>query len=261
MSRLEGKIALVTGGGRGIGRTTALALAREGCDVVVVARTYAEIEQVAAEIRVQGRRGLAFACDIADGQAIARTFASLVEETDPVDILINNAGVVEPLGPTATADPELWSQALQVNLIGAFRWIHACLPEMLRRGWGRIVNISTGAAAGAGMLNASAYSTSKAGLEMLTLNLAAELAGSGITVNAVRPGTVDTAMQTHIRSQPAERVGRQMHERFTGLHEQGMLLDPVQPARLITALVLGKSSGEVVSIYDQRGQELLESQP
>ncbi|GAC1654639.1 MAG: 3-oxoacyl-ACP reductase FabG [Ktedonobacteraceae bacterium] len=257
MNELQGKVALVTGGGRGIGRAIALELAQVGCDVVVLARTHGEIEQVAAEIQATGPRSFAISCDLSDGKAIAHAFAEITNALGPIDILVNNAGVVEPIGSIQTVEADKWAEAIEINLIGTFRWMRSCTPSMLERGWGRIINISTGAATGTGMENSSAYSASKAGVEMLTLNVAAELQGKGVTVNAVRPGTVDTAMQTHIRSLPTKQAGQQLHDRFKGFHEQGKLLKPSQPARLVANLLRGESTGEIVSIYDQRGQELL----
>lgn len=159
MNEFQGKVALVTGGGRGIGRAIALALAQAGCDVAVLARTHGEIEQVAAEIQATGQRSFAISSDLSDGKAITHTFTAITKELGPIAILINNAGVVEPLGSIQTVDPDAWAQAIDINLIGAFRWMRACLPMMLERGWGRIINISTGAATETGMENSSAYST------------------------------------------------------------------------------------------------------
>ena len=194
MNELQGKVALVTGGGRGIGRAIALELAQEGCDVAVVARTSEEIEQVASEVQTAGRRSIAVTCDLSDGAAIVRAHVAVTQALGPITILINNAGVVGPIGQIETIDADRWVEAIEINLIGAFRWLRVCVPSMLEQKWGRIINISTGAATGTGMEHSSAYSTSKAGLEMLTLNSAAELQGRGVTVNAVRPGTVDTSM-------------------------------------------------------------------
>lgn len=257
MNELQGKVALVTGGGRGIGRAIALALAQTGCHVAVLARTQAEIESVAAEIHATGRRSFAISSNLSDGKAITHAFSAITKELGPIAILVNNAAVVEPIGSIQTIDPDAWAQAIDINLIAAFRWMRACIPLMLERGWGRIVNISTGAAAGSGMDNSGAYSSSKAGLEMLTLNSAAELQGTGVNVNAVRPGAVDTAIQAHMRDLPIEQAGQKTHERFKGLYEQGALLEPSQPARLVVNLLRGESTGEIVDIYDQRGQELL----
>ncbi len=254
---LTGKVALVTGGGRGVGRATALALAEAGCDVAVVARSTDEIAQVADEIHGHGRRAYALALDLAAPERIPAALASIQRELGEVAILVNNAAVVEPLGPTTDVDPAVWAQALTVNLTSVFALTQAALPAMLRQGWGRVVAVSTGVASGSGMVNANAYSVSKAALEMWGRNLAAELAETGVTVNIVRPGTVDTAMQAHIRTQPAERVGAPMHERFMRFYESGALIAPELPARLITRVIAGDETGEVINIGDERGQALL----
>jgi NAD(P)-dependent dehydrogenase (short-subunit alcohol dehydrogenase family) len=257
MSELTDKVAIVTGGGRGIGRATALALAQAGCDVAVFARSSEELERVVGDIRALGRRGIAVTGDLLEATNITHAYTEVVRQLGHIDILMNNAGVVEPLGPITALDPNRWAAAIELNLVGPFRWIRACVPAMLERGWGRIVNISAGAAAETGMQYGNAYATSKAGLEMLTLNLAAEVTGTGVTVNAVRPGAVDTTMNAHVRHQPPERVGQQIHERFKSTYEQGLLLNPDQPARLIVNLIQEGATGEVVSIYDQRGQQLI----
>lgn len=244
---LTGRIALVTGGGRGIGRATALALAAEGAEVAVLARSSAEIEHVAAEIEKTGQRGLAVTADLADAAAIRAALQTVREGLGPVSILVNNAAVVEPLGRSVSVDPAEWARAITINLSSIFQLINATLPPMLETGWGRIVSVSSGVASGNGMIHGNAYATSKAGLEMLTRNLAAELAGTGVTVNAVRPGTVDTAMQAHIRTQPADRVGQEMRDRFVKFYESGALLDPDLPARLIVAVIQGDATGEIVS--------------
>ncbi|HLN14522.1 MAG TPA: SDR family oxidoreductase [bacterium] len=117
--------------------------------------------------------------------------------------------MVSPLGPTILIDPDAWQRAMAVNLGVAFGCMKAVLPGMLARRWGRIVNLSTGAASGTGMFRANAYSVSKAALEMLTVNLAVELAGTGVTVNAVRPGGVDTVMHAEVRDSDPAVMGRQ----------------------------------------------------
>lgn len=257
MSLLQDKVALVTGGGRGIGRALALELAQAGCDVAVLARSTQELASVTAEVQKLGRRSIALTCDIADGAQVLQAHEQIVRTLGPIDIVINNAAIVQPMGPTATIDPEEWAQAMDINLSGTFRWISACLPTMLTRSWGRIITISSGVASGNGMQHANAYSVSKAGIEMLTANLTIELAGSGVTINTVRPGLVDTAMQSYIRELPPEQAGEKVHKQFTENHAKGILLSPTQPARLIVNLLAGETSGEIISIYDERGQELL----
>jgi NAD(P)-dependent dehydrogenase (short-subunit alcohol dehydrogenase family) len=257
MRALEGRIGIVTGGGRGIGAATALALAEEGASVAVVARSRRQVEAVAAELARRGRTGLAVVADVADPAAVADAFLKVERSLGPIDVLVNNAGRVAPLGPTVGIDPTAWSAAIAVNLVGPFACIKAVLPGMLARRWGRIVNVSTGAAAGTGMTNANAYSVSKAGLEMLTTNLAAELAGSGVTVNAVRPGVVDTAMQAEIRTGDPTTIGAALVQRFEAMYADGRLLPPERPAQLIVRLMAQDVTGLVVSISDERAQALL----
>jgi NAD(P)-dependent dehydrogenase (short-subunit alcohol dehydrogenase family) len=241
---IQGRTALVTGGGRGLGRAIALVLAEAGARVTVLARSRDEVEAVAREVA-----GRALAGDVRD--------PSLLAALGDVDVLVNNAGVVWPLGRTAQADPDEWARAVDINLVGAFRVTRAVLPGMLTRAWGRIVNVTSGAAAPPGMPSASAYSVSKAGLEMLTLTLAKECGGTGVTVNAVRPGVVETPMQEYMRALPRDLVGEEFHSRFHGLHERGELLDPALPARLVVRLVQTDRSGEVVDTRERSGQELL----
>ena len=162
-----------------------------------------------------------------------------------------------PLGPTAEVDPDEWARSIAINLTGPFELIHACLPTMLSQGWGRIINISSGAAAAPGMARGNAYAVSKAGLEIMTVNLATEIAGSGVTLNAVRPGLVDTAMQAHIRGLPAEQVGQTVFEQFDTNYREGRLQDPALPSRLVVNLIATHATGEVISIYDARGKALL----
>ena len=257
MFALEGRVAVVTGGGRGIGAATAVALAQTGASVAVLARSQEEVGTVAALLASHGARSLAVAADVADPAAVTRAFMKIANTLGPIDVLINNAGVVAPLGPTVRIDPEAWQAAVAINLAGPFSCIKAVLPGMLARRWGRIVNVSTGAAAGTGMIHANAYSVSKAGLEMLTINLATELAESGVTINAVRPGGVDTSMQTQIRTGDPAKIGAALVGRFQAAYASGRLLPAERPAQLIVRLIAQDTTGEIIDISDARGQALL----
>ena len=172
-------------------------------------------------------------------------------------MLIVNAGVVWPLGRVSEVDPDAWAQAIEINLVGGFRCIRGVLPGMLERGWGRIVAISSGAAGGTGMPSSNAYSASKAGLDMVVRNLADEIAGTGVTANAVRPGTVESTMQDYIRAQSREQVGDRMYERFHALKSDGRLVDPALPAQLVVTVVGSDLNGEVIDIRDDDGQQML----
>jgi NAD(P)-dependent dehydrogenase (short-subunit alcohol dehydrogenase family) len=252
-SILSGRRAVVTGAGRGIGRSVALALAREGADLVLLARSEDALRAVARQARGAGVRAQPVACDVADAGSVERALA----RAGPVDVLVNNAAVVGPVGSTLGVDLGAWRHTLDINLVGALACIQATVPGMVDRGWGRVVNVSTGGALGSGMPEANAYAVSKAALDMLTLNLADELAGSGVTVNLVRPGTTETDMQTDVRSRPLHEAGPRLHAMFKGFHERGELHSPELPARLILALLKGDSTGEAVNIYDDRGRELV----
>ena len=259
MTSMQGRVALVTGGGRGIGRATALELARRGADVAIAARSAGEIEEVAAAIREHGRRTLAVPVDLSDAQATRELAVTVEQALGAVAILVNNAGEVGPFGATWELDPRAWERALQVNLVAPFVLSRAVLPGMVAAGWGRIVNVSSGAAQHP-FARIGAYSTAKAGLDMLTRQLAAELTGTGVAVTAVYPGIVDTAMPASIRAQPEEAVGAATAQRFRQLQADGALRAPEEPARLIAAIVgAGEPalSGRIVDIGSEEGQRLL----
>jgi 3-oxoacyl-[acyl-carrier protein] reductase len=190
---LTGRIALVTGGARGIGRAVALALAEAGADLAVnyVARA-AEADAVAETIRKLGRRGLTVRADVSDGAAVKGMLESIARELGPPDVLINNAGIALRRGLDDLTEAE-FDRTIAVNLKSAFLCAQAVLPGMRARRWGRIVNISSGAARGAGMIGVH-YNASKAGMEGLTRGYAARLVKEGITVNAVAPSLIATDM-------------------------------------------------------------------
>jgi NAD(P)-dependent dehydrogenase (short-subunit alcohol dehydrogenase family) len=245
---LQGRVALVTGSGRGIGRSTALALARAGARTLVTARTASEIDAVARTIGSQGGEAASIVADISRDEDMRRLF----EETGPIDILINNAGIIEPIAPTLTADPSAWQRNIAINLNAVFLACHYALPSMLERGWGRIVNVSSGAARGTTM-GWGAYSAAKAGVEAFTGVLSREVADAGVRVNAVRPGIVDTEMQVTIRGSTEEEFGPANVERFRSYKEQGRLRHPDDPARLILWLLSREAdgvTGEVLAIDD-----------
>jgi NAD(P)-dependent dehydrogenase (short-subunit alcohol dehydrogenase family) len=243
MGQLEGRRALVTGGGRGIGAAVARALATEGATVTVAARSRREVEDVAGDIG-----GHAVVLAVADAGAVTAAMA----EIGDLDVVVVNAGVVWPLRRFADTDIGEWEHAVAINLLGAARVVRAALPGMLERGWGRIVTVSSGAASPPGMPSASAYSTSKAALDMFALHLANEVDATGVTVNAVRPGVVDTDMQEFMRSLPREQVGEQFHERFHGLHERGELIAADDAARFLVEVMCSGDNGTVRDIRETR---------
>lgn len=190
---LSGRVALVTGASRGIGRAVAFALASAGAAVVVNFRERAkEADDVVANIRASAGRAIAAQADVSLRQPIDAMLARIEAELGPVDILINNAGIAVVRGLDDLTENE-FDQTIMVNLKSAFLCTSAVLPGMRARGWGRIVNISSGAARGAGAIGVH-YNASKAGLEGLTRGYAARLAKHGITVNAIAPSLIATEM-------------------------------------------------------------------
>ncbi|HUB41961.1 MAG TPA: SDR family oxidoreductase [Streptosporangiaceae bacterium] len=241
----------MTGGGRGIGQAISLGLAERGVRVAVLARSAGEVRETAARITGAGGQALALPADIADSHEVATALDTIGRRWGSVELLVNNAAVVWPLGPSATIDANQWATAIDVNVTAAARLSFAILPGMLARSWGRIVNVSSGIAASpAAMLRANAYATSKAALEAHTLNLAAELAGTGITVNVYRPGGVDTAMQGWIRKQDPEQIGVTLHQRFADSYQQGSLLTPAQSAASLLTRLPGPASGQIWDVSD-----------
>jgi len=192
MSMLNGKIALVTGASQGIGRAIALRLAADGAHVALAARNQEKLAEVAAEIAATGGTAQPFTLDIASEESIKACAKAVIAHFGKIEILVNNAGITRDGLSMRMRRPD-WDDVLTTNLTGAFLMTQACIPSMLKARWGRIVNITSvvGETGQAGQAN---YAASKAGLIGLTKSLARELASRAITVNAVAPGMIATAM-------------------------------------------------------------------
>jgi NAD(P)-dependent dehydrogenase (short-subunit alcohol dehydrogenase family) len=194
---LAERVAVVTGGGRGIGRAICLAFASEGARVVIAARTSSEIEQVASEIRGRGQTAMAIATDVADEESVTRMANATLRAFGRVDILVNNAAINHPSCPVVELAPGEWDAVLAVNLRGTFLCCRAVLRTMIEQGSGKVINISSvgGRRGGAGR---SAYRASKAAMLSFTECLSAEVKRFGINVNAICPGGVETRMLREI---------------------------------------------------------------
>ncbi|MEW2501277.1 SDR family oxidoreductase [Amycolatopsis sp. NPDC047767] len=237
ISSLRGKTALVTGAGRGLGRALALGLAERGAEVVLVARSEAELAKT-AELAAGPTRVIP--ADLGSPAEVA----ALVEGAGPVDVLVNNAAVTRPVAPTAEVDPADFAAAIATNLTAPVTLTLGLLPGMLTRGWGRVVNVSSGVATHPGsLIGGNAYTTTKAALEAHSRNLAAELAGTGVTVNVYQPGMVDTAMQTEIRGDLGRGLAEPVRRGFADAYENGVLITPEASAAGLLDHLLGDDNG------------------
>jgi len=190
---LAGRVAIVTGGSRGIGRAIAETLAVRGAAVAIAYRERDDAAQATVEaIRALGVRAMAKRCDVGDERQVEQLFAAVTHELGPVDILINNAGIVRD-GLFLLMDRTVWDPVLRVNLDGVYHCMRAAVRGMMLRGWGRIINI-TSPSAYAGVPGQANYAASKAAIVGLTRTVARELASKGVLVNAVAPGLIDTEL-------------------------------------------------------------------
>jgi NAD(P)-dependent dehydrogenase (short-subunit alcohol dehydrogenase family) len=230
-----GRVALVTGGGRGIGAATARLLAREGAAVAVAARSEEEVAAVARGISEAGGTTLPLTLDVSDEDSVASAFETIGAELGPVTILVNNAGMPGVPLPVVATKPSAWRRVFEVNVTGAFLCAREALPMMASASWGRIVNVSS-AAARHPMAGMAAYSASKAALDQLTRVLALEGEPYNIVTTGVYPGVIDTRMQEESRSYGPELIGAQLHRMFHGYRDFGLLRTPEEVAELVSYL-------------------------
>ena len=255
---LARQVAIVTGGGRGIGRAVALALAEAGASVAVTARSSAQIEQTAGMIRAAGGVALAVRADVTDRCAVEALVVETERQFGPVDLLVNNAGVFGPIGPIWETDPDLWWGSLSSHVRGTLLCSWAVLRSMTARGSGRIVNIAS-RSGGRTQPYTSSYAVAKAAMLRLTDHLAAETRTHGISVFAIYPGRVQTAMTDELIESAAGQRWLP-HERA---EREGTWLSAEHAARLCVTLATGKAdalSGRFFGVEDDL-DELLRRAP
>ena len=209
--RLDGRVALITGGGRGIGQAIAHAYAAEGAKLTLAARTDTELQETAASIREQYNADvITVLTDVTDRAQVENAVAQTLHRYGVIDVMVNNAGNTGQIGSLWTLDPDRWANTISVHLLGTYYGCRAAIPPMLERGSGRIVNMS-----GVGGPNDTSYDAAKTAIINMTENLSVELTGTGITVNAISPGSIHTRMWEEVRDMAYEAGD-------TGMYEKGV---------------------------------------
>jgi 3-oxoacyl-[acyl-carrier protein] reductase len=237
---LSGKTAVVTGAAGPMGLAVVRMLLEDGAQVALV-----DIDAMRLDSLVRFLRGstVAVACDVSESNAVRQAHAQVEKLLGPVDILVNNAGILANEKAEATTD-ENWRRVMAVNLDGAFYWSRAVLPQMKKRGWGRIINVSSLAAKTGGLTAGTAYSTSKGAMVALTFSLARESAGNGVTVNAIAPAYVKTPMIT-------EQLNEAQRRQLLAQIPVGRFCEPEEFAhavRFFASPLAGFITGEVLDV-------------
>jgi NAD(P)-dependent dehydrogenase (short-subunit alcohol dehydrogenase family) len=239
---LNGQVAIITGGGRGIGRAIALRFAREDSSVLLAARTQKEIDAVAAEIKAHGGKAASIVADVSRESDCQAVVEAARKQFRRIDILVNNAGILGPVKAVEEISPKEWDEVIAVNLRGSFLLSRLVLPEMYQRGSGAIINISSVAAKGAFQWN-SPYAASKTGLVGFTRTLAAEAARKGVRVNVICPGPVpETEMSQALGKALADRLHADPDELFKGFLERILQGKPQTAADIADAALFLASS-------------------
>ncbi len=246
---LHGKIAVVTGASRGIGSHIALALARQGAQVALTARSADSLNRFARQIEDEGGRALAIPADLSDPSAVVRLRRQVAAELGVATILVNAAAIFGPIQPIADSDPSAWVNTLILNTVAPYLVCRVFISEMLAQGWGRIVNVTSAASLDPpGGLN-SAYAVSKVALNHFTRHLAAELTGTGVTANVIHPGDVKTEMWADIRDQ-VERMGPEVdgyRSWVQWVDETGG--DPPEKAAALVLKLMGDDAAQITGQF------------
>lgn len=241
MKKLGGRVALITGGGRGIGAAIALAFAGEGASLMIASRTQSELHGVAARCRALGVTCTAMVADVSSKSSVQHLIRATLDTYGRIDVLVNAAGVYGPIDTVADVDVDAWELAVRVNLMGTLYACHYTVPIMVSQKSGSIINFSGGGATSP-LPRFSAYGVSKAAVVRFTDTLAEEVVTDGIRVNAIAPGAIDTALQDEVLE--AGQRGGALYQRIVVLRESGTGWTPVEvPASLAVFLASDDSVG------------------
>ena len=252
--KLKDKVALVTGGGRGIGQAIAIAFAEEGADVIVAARSVAELEETVQRIEATGRKGIAVPVDLSQGETIASFVETIASRRPAVDILVNNAGIGSGMNAKLVVDfdDDFWDTSIRLNLTVPYLLSKAFMPSMIEAGWGRVINISS-VVGKMGFLTGAAYSASKHGLIGLTRTAALETATTGVTVNAICPGPIRTPMLARRIQVTAEMNNVSIEQMEKSLNPMQRLLEPEEVASLAVFLAADSAKSITGQSYNVSG--------
>jgi 3-oxoacyl-[acyl-carrier protein] reductase len=248
--KLKGRVAIITGAGRGLGRAAAMAMAREGAVVVVMSRTLSEIRETERLIKAGGGKVVALRGDVSKTKDIHKVVERALSIFDHIDILMNNAAIIGPVKPLCEIRENEWNKVFGINLRGALLFSRAVIPSMMQQRKGKIINVTSGLGEMT-MPSFGAYSVTKAGLIHLTKILSEELKNCNIRVNGLDPGVMDTRMQGEVRSMGPEVLGHRIYNEFMEMKKRGLLTPPERIASLAVFL----ASGEANHISGENGTE------
>jgi 3-oxoacyl-[acyl-carrier protein] reductase len=248
--RLKGKVAIITGAGRGLGKASSIEMAKEGAFLVILSRTSSELRETAKAITSLGGDSIHLKADVSKLKDIEKVVDRTIEQFGKIDILMNNAAIIGPVSPIFMIDEEDWNEVMNINLRGPYLFSKAVSPYMIKQGRGKIINVTSGLGEIV-MPSLGAYSVTKAGLIHLTKIMAEELECYNIQVNGLDPGVMDTRMQEELRHLDPEILGDEIYHEFLSMKERGVLKPPEKVAKLAVFL----ASEESDSITGENGTE------
>jgi 3-oxoacyl-[acyl-carrier protein] reductase len=248
--KLKDKVAIITGAGRGLGRASAIEMAKEDASVAIISRTLSELTETANKIKAFGGNVLSIKADVSKGKDILKIVDKTISAFGKINILMNNAAIIGPIAPMFKVEDETWKATLDIILKGPFMLSKATISHMIKDGGGKIINVTSGLGVMA-MPLFGAYSISKAGLIHLTRIMAEELSDYNIQVNGLDPGVMDTRMQEEVRAMGPEILGKDIYDEFLSMKLRGQLKPPEKVAKL--ALFL--ASDESNNIMGENGTE------